>query len=369
MQKRANAVPDVSHLLIAGRGSESDKSTPGRVRPTRFQRQSYQSSHSQRNRWSQRDVSNRNIFDPHDYDSVNEYSLRDYGHGLSERKYKQYHQSVGFWHPQMKKNNLRALEVYVVDFDGRVPPYDTVTAIVGPALLLDAVKSGNASYDSTGAIQYVIQTARQETTTYNYILPQLRSVWGQLESDASYQYLFFADDNGEGPGCCKTQRCALTPTSSHLAPDHMALVRHVGFIPIHVPDMVLGQPWAALWLIFWVITNVATAFYTLELALLFYEWGRAWLLHNVVQATRHIVFDLESNIGLNFGVLFAWTMVNTALFPLCWYFMRWRTEHEQREASGAIDRYVVHTPDGDHQFPKKEGNKPLKMRRGSMRGN
>lgn len=30
--------------------------------------------------------------------------------------------------------------------------------------------------------------------------------------------------------------------------------------------MVIGQPWTALWLIFWVITNVATSFYSIELA-------------------------------------------------------------------------------------------------------
>lgn len=44
--------------------------------------------------------------------------------------------------------------------------------------------------------------------------------------------------------------------------------------------MFLGAPWTALWLIFWVITNVATAFYALELAPGFYGWGHAWPLHN-----------------------------------------------------------------------------------------
>jgi hypothetical protein len=126
-------------------------------------------------------------------------------------------------------DNLRALEVHVVDFDGQVPPYNNVTPVVGPAmtdlvqqirsspsqpslgyrvippaqygydpiavrqgvydwdawaaiiinpnataLLLEAVAIGNASYDPTGAVQYIIQTARQETNTYSYILPQLQ---------------------------------------------------------------------------------------------------------------------------------------------------------------------------------------------------
>ncbi len=44
--------------------------------------------------------------------------------------------------------------------------------------------------------------------------------------------------------------------------------------------MLLGTPWTALWLIFWVISNVATGFYALDLAPSFYRWGYAWPMHN-----------------------------------------------------------------------------------------
>jgi hypothetical protein len=44
--------------------------------------------------------------------------------------------------------------------------------------------------------------------------------------------------------------------------------------------MLLGTPWTALWLIFWVISNVSTGFYSLELAPTFYRWGYAWPMHN-----------------------------------------------------------------------------------------
>ena len=47
--------------------------------------------------------------------------------------------------------------------------------------------------------------------------------------------------------------------------------------------MTIGQPWTAMWLIFWVITNVATAFYSLDLAPKWYYWGYAWPLHNSKQ--------------------------------------------------------------------------------------
>ena len=51
----------------------------------------------------------------------------------------------------------------------------------------------------------------------------------------------------------------------------------------------------------------------------------------VVEASRTILFDIHSRIGLNFGVLFAWVAVNTALFPLCCYFLRWKTIKQKKE--------------------------------------
>ena len=44
--------------------------------------------------------------------------------------------------------------------------------------------------------------------------------------------------------------------------------------------MVVGAPWMGLWLIFWVITNVSTSFYDIEIAPGFYRWGYAWPLHS-----------------------------------------------------------------------------------------
>lgn len=118
--------------------------------------------------------------------------------------------------------------------------------------------------------------------------------------------------------------------------------------------MVVGQPWTGMWLIFWVITNVSTSFYNITWAPGFYQWGYAWYvgpiccdvavgpvadflcacdrpLHNIVNGSRQILFDLHSNIGLNFGVLFAWCAINTALFPLACYYMRWKSKHHVHE--------------------------------------
>ena len=95
--------------------------------------------------------------------------------------------------------------------------------------------------------------------------------------------------------------------------------------------MLVGQPWTALWLIFWVITNVSTSFYALDLTPKFYYWGYAWPLHQVVEASRSTLFDLHSRIGLNFGVLFVWVALNSAFFPVCCYFVRWKQQREKRK--------------------------------------
>ena len=55
----------------------------------------------------------------------------------------------------------------------------------------------------------------------------------------------------------------------------------------------------------------------------------------VVNASRTILFDIHSRIGLNFGILFAWPAVNTVFFLFTCYFMRWKAMREKkREAEG-----------------------------------
>lgn len=87
--------------------------------------------------------------------------------------------------------------------------------------------------------------------------------------------------------------------------------------------MFLGQPWTALWLIFWVISNVATSFYPTVLSPGIYQYGYAFPLHAVVEATRILLFDLRrAELGKHFGVLVAWWAVDTALFPVFAWWLR-----------------------------------------------
>ena len=61
------------------------------------------------------------------------------------------------------------------------------------------------------------------------------------------------------------------------------MINFIGMIALGLAcenvSMLVGQPWTAMWLIFWVITNVSTSFYSIELAPRFYYWGYAWPLH------------------------------------------------------------------------------------------
>ncbi|KAF9692622.1 hypothetical protein EKO04_009744 [Ascochyta lentis] len=124
--------------------------------------------------------------------------------------------------------------------------------------------------------------------------------------------------------------------------------------------MLLGTPWTALWLIFWVISNVATGFYSLDLAPSFYRWGYAWPMHNIVELTRSTLFDLHPRVGLNFGILFAWVAVDTLLFPICCHYMRWNTMRVKRNAAQAEAQW--------HAKMEKERDEPSLMARVTTRG-
>jgi Protein of unknown function (DUF3533) len=74
------------------------------------------------------------------------------------------------------------------------------------------------------------------------------------------------------------------------------MLNWVGMTALGLPSenmaMILGLPYAALWLIFWVISNVATSFYALDLESDFYRWGLAWPLNRSM--FRHMI---TSSIG------------------------------------------------------------------------
>lgn len=50
-------------------------------------------------------------------------------------------------------------------------------------------------------------------------------------------------------------------------------------LPCENMAMILGFPWSAFFLIFWVLTNVATGLFALDLSPAFFAWGKAWPLY------------------------------------------------------------------------------------------
>ena len=92
-------------------------------------------------------------------------------------------------------------------------------------------------------------------------------------------------------------------------------------------------PYSALFLIWWVITNVSTGFYAIELASDFYKWGYAWPLRHIVEGSKTLVFGTKSRLGLNFGVLLAWVVLGTLLFPVACWVMRWKNIKDRRRAA------------------------------------
>ena len=120
------------------------------------------------------------------------------------------------------------------------------------------------------------------------------------------------------------------------------MVNWVGMIALGMASenvgMVIGVPWVGLWLIFWVISNVATGFYALELAPAFYGWGYIWPLHSLVEAARTVLFDTKHFLGKDFGILIAWCVLNSIVFPYACRFARWKTMRAARKGAPGAGR-------------------------------
>ncbi|KAF7136768.1 hypothetical protein CNMCM5793_006237 [Aspergillus hiratsukae] len=391
-----------------------------------------------------------------------------------------------FWAVQFRsEDRLRNLTIWVVDFDNQVGPYknESITPIVGPAvtdvtnrfikshtehigyrirspadfnydpwavrqgvydehayaaiiinpnattLLYDAVTNGNSSYDPNGAAQFIVNSARDQTTYSSVIDPALSSFQLQVLAEFGPRWIrtlaeqsmdisrvpqavnpairfYRVDLRPFGPAAAtpsvtigliyliiiaffntpflmpvhmqlikgdhpplKTAQWLVwrlsssiaayfflslfysfvslafqIPFSNSAAPDTLPadnanayghgsfvvfwMLNWVGMAALGLPcenmGMILGFPNSALFLIFWVITNVATGFYPLDLAPGFFAWGEAWPLRRIVEALRTILFGTHSRIGLDFGVLFAWIAASIVLYPFAAFIMRWK---------------------------------------------
>ena len=86
-------------------------------------------------------------------------------------------------------------------------------------------------------------------------------------------------------------------------------------LPMEAVFALVGIRWAPFLMNVWLIVNVSGAFTSFELMPGFFKFGYATPFFNCIQGTRTILFGERSHLGLNFGVLVAWTVIGW--FGLC----------------------------------------------------
>ncbi|OCF78731.1 hypothetical protein I204_00675 [Kwoniella mangroviensis CBS 8886] len=95
----------------------------------------------------------------------------------------------------------------------------------------------------------------------------------------------------------------------------------------------IGIAWLPFFLILWIILNITSSFYPIELMPNFYRFLR-WMpfVHNV-EAYKIIAYgtDLQHRLGLHFGIIFAVIGVELICFPLALFFERWKSDRDQRK--------------------------------------
>ncbi|RYP92446.1 hypothetical protein DL770_001463 [Monosporascus sp. CRB-9-2] len=195
---------------------------------------------------------------------------------------------------------IRNFAVNLVDFDAQVAPYDNVTPVVGPTVVRMAQMM-------MGSVKPPLGYAIASPSQYDYDPIAVRQAVYNFDCYAAVII---------NPNATAFLQDAVTIGNSSYDP-----TMDPGVSPLQIDlrpfQPAVPTPVATIGLVFWAITNVAASFYSLELARGFFRCDHAWPLHRIVQASRQILFNQHSRVGFNLGVLFAWSAVNVALFPLC----------------------------------------------------
>ncbi|KZV66913.1 hypothetical protein PENSPDRAFT_744631 [Peniophora sp. CONT] len=92
---------------------------------------------------------------------------------------------------------------------------------------------------------------------------------------------------------------------------------------------ILTPRFIPFFLLLWIIANVSVAFFPIELLPGFYRYGYAMPFYNVSRTVRTIIFNTRNQIGLNFGVQFAWIAVSIAGIVL-FQWIRYRSAKNAR---------------------------------------
>ncbi|KAH9474355.1 Nitrosoguanidine resistance protein SNG1 [Psilocybe cubensis] len=99
-------------------------------------------------------------------------------------------------------------------------------------------------------------------------------------------------------------------------------------------------------LITWIVVNVSTNSYPIEVLPKIFHYGYATPFYNVSKAIRTIVFGTRNTLGKNVGILIIWVIIScTTLVGFQWY-VRKREIDAVREAR---HEHGVETPNGEKQ--------------------
>ncbi|KAJ5456129.1 uncharacterized protein N7458_003712 [Penicillium daleae] len=255
------------------------------------------------------------------------------------------------------------------DIIGSSPVYDerAYVAIIinsnATALLYAALSKGNTSYNPKGAVSVVTLSTRDQVSFSSYITPAIYqfesavlskfgSAWVKVVANENFTQLATVPQ-AVNPG--------IGFTSLDLRPFRPAIIWRIvsnivayfflslfysfvslayyvplsnpsapGTVPATNANKYGARSFVVYWMLNWVgisalgflyeniamvITNVGTGFYALNLAP---------MIETVVEASRTILFDTHSRIGLDFAILFVWIAVSLAFFPVANFIMRWR---------------------------------------------
>ncbi|KAH8814522.1 hypothetical protein DL96DRAFT_1715714 [Flagelloscypha sp. PMI_526] len=76
-------------------------------------------------------------------------------------------------------------------------------------------------------------------------------------------------------------------------------------------------------LLLWIISNVSVCIFPIESLPIAFRYGYAFPFYNISKAVRTIVFRTHNQLGLNFGILIAWSVLSCTTYPLFqWYARR-----------------------------------------------
>ncbi|KAF5385868.1 hypothetical protein D9615_002554 [Tricholomella constricta] len=98
-----------------------------------------------------------------------------------------------------------------------------------------------------------------------------------------------------------------------------------------------------IFLILWIISNVSVCLWPIDALPRVYTYGHAAPFYQISRAVRTIVFKTKNEVGLNFGILFAWILISCISLPLIqWYRRRedvrdWSKQQVTEEEKGSPD--------------------------------